>query len=319
MDKQSLFALLKKLRGPFFLSILFTLIWFVVLFPTSDLGDLVSTKVSEFTQNQVFLQFDEFSFDVAPPGVEFSNVFLESPFFPGFSAETISIAPSVSGMISQKPYGTVKAQGFLDGTISATVKKGQATDAGVERHRLLLDVEKISLASVREMLKWTTAFEGRISLTADGQGDLALNEQPDVDLKLEVDKFALPPATINTMMGPLTLPDMKLGIIHLKGRLSNGKFLIESGEIGKKQDDLFGKIKGSWNVQLMMMGGRPVPQLGAYDFEVDLVANKQFQAKAGLFLSLLDQYKTMTGDGARYQFKVSGADLYNPPSINATR
>lgn len=319
MDRQYIFSLIKKLRGPFFFSILFSLLWFIILFPTSDLGDLVSSKVSELTQNQVFLQFDKFSFDVAPPGVEFSNVFLESPFFPGFSAENISIAPSVSGLIAQKPYGTVKAAGFLDGLVSATVKKGQATDAGVERHRLVLEVEKISLASVREMLKWTTPFEGRLSMNADGQADLALNEQPDVDLSLDVEKFALPPATINTMMGPLTLPDMKLGLIHLKGRLSNGKLLIESGEIGKKQDDLFGKIKGSWNIQLMMMGGRPVPQLGAYNIDIDLVANKEFQAKAGLFLSLLDQYKTMSGDGARYQFKVSGNDLFNPPNITATR
>lgn len=319
MERQEVYAQLKKLRKPFLLSILFTLLWFIILFPTSDLGDLVSSKVSEATNNQVFLQFDEFSFNVAPPGLGFTEVFLETAFSPGISAEEIAITPSIPGMIARKPYGSVTAKGLLDGQVSASISKGQPTEAGAERQRVVVDVEQINLASLREMMKWTTAFEGKLSLNAEGQGDLNLSEQPDVDMTLDVEKFALPPATINTMMGPLTLPDMKLAHIHLKGRLSNGKFNIEAGEIGKKKDDLFGKINGSWSVQLNMIGGRPVPQLGAYDFEIDLVANKDFQAKAGLFLTLLDQYKSTSPDGPRYRFKVSGTDLYNPPNITATR
>jgi type II secretion system protein N len=319
MEASQISQLIRKLRKPFLYSLLFTAIFFIFLFPTGDLGDLVSSKVSELTQNQVFLQFGNFNFDIAPPGVEFSEVFVETAFTPGISAEEISIAPSISGMISQKPYGSVSAKGLLNGELQLSVKKGQPTETGNERQRLILDVEKISLAALRELMKWSLALEGNLSVSADGQGDLALSEQPDVDLNVAVDKFSLPPATINTMMGPLTLPDMKLGEVHLKGRLSNGKFNIETGDIGKKQDDLHGKIKGFWNINLMMMGGRPVPQIGSYDLEIDLVANKNFQAKASLFLSLLDQYKSGAPDGARYRFKVSAADLMSPPSITGPR
>ena len=242
METSQITAFLRKLIKPFLISLFCALVFFLLLFPTGDLGDLVSSKVSELSKNQVFLQFNNFSFNITPPGVEFSEVFLETSFTPGISAEEISITPSIPGLISQKPYGSVKAKGLLNGNLYLSIKKGQSTEAGAERQRILLESENINLAALRELMKWSLAIEGKLSLNADGQGDLALSEQPEVDLNLDVLKFALPPATINTMMGPLTLPDMKLGQIHVKARLSNGKLNIESGEIGKKADDLHGKI-----------------------------------------------------------------------------
>lgn len=319
METTEIRALIQKIKKPFLYSILFALLFFVILFPTEDLGDLVSSKVSEVTENQVFLQFGNFNFQIAPPGLKFSEIFLETAFAPGISAEEISISPSISGLIAKRLYGSVDAKGLLKGDVSLSVKKGQPTETGNERQRLIMEVENVSLGSLREMMKWPLALEGSLNLNADGQADLALSEQPDVDLNIELANFSLPPATVNTMMGPLTLPDMKLKLIHLKGRLSNGKFHIESGDIGQKKDDLFGNIKGFWNMNLQLQGGRPVPQLGSYDLEINLVTNKTFQSKASLFLSLLDQYKSDTPDGARYQFKVSASDLMSPPSITGTR
>ncbi len=45
-------------------------------------------------------------------------------------------------------------------------------------------------------------------------------------------------------MGPLTLPDLKLSTVELKGRLAAGRFVIETGTIGKPGDELYGTIKG---------------------------------------------------------------------------
>lgn len=315
MESSELSKLIRKLKKPFLYSILFTLLFFLFRFPTEDLGDLVSTKVSEITQNQVFLQFSNFSFNITPPGLEFTEIFLETPFTPGLSAEEISFTPSISALLSKKPYGSINARGLLSGDLSLSVKKGQPTELGNERQRLIMDIENMSLGAFRDLMKWSLAIEGTLNLSADGQADLALTEQPDVELNLDLAQFSLPPATINTMMGPITLPDMKLQQIHLKGRLSNGKFQIETGDIGKKQDDLFGKIKGFWNINIFMQGGRPIPQFGSYDLDINLVTNKAFQSKASLFLSLLDQYKSSTSEGAQYQFKVSASDLMSPPSI----
>lgn len=315
MEASQLSVLIRKGKKPFLWTLLFSLLFFIIRFPTEDLGDLVSTKVSEISQNQIFLQFSNFSFKITPPGLDFTDIFLETPFTPGLSAEEISISPSLTALISKKPYGSIRARGLLNGEVSVAVKKGQPTELGNERQRLTMDMENISLSAFRELMKWSLAIEGSLNLSADGQADLALTEQPDVELNLDLSQFSLPPATVNTMMGPITLPDMKLQQIHLKGRLSNGKFQIETGDIGKKQDDLFGKIKGFWNINVFMQGGRPIPQFGSYDLDINLVTNKNFQAKASLFLSLLDQYKSSTAEGTQYQFKVSAADLMSPPSI----
>lgn len=318
MEKIQLGKIIQSIRKPFLWVILFTLIFFIFLFPTGDLGDLVSSKVSELTQNQVFLQFNNFSLNLTPPGVEFTDIFLETAFAPGISAKEILISPSLAGIISQKPYGSVSVTDLLNGALQLSVKKGQPTETGNERQRLILNLENLSLSALRDFLKLSLALEGKLSLSADGQADLELSEQPDIDLNLDLNKFALPPATVNTMMGPLTLPDMKLDQIHLKGRLSNGKFNIEMGDIGKKQDDLFGKIKGFWNVNIVLVNGKPIPQFGSYDLDINLVTNKTFQAKASLFLSLLDQYKSSSPDGTRYKFKVSASDLQSPPSITGS-
>jgi len=318
MEKIQISSIIRSARKPILLIILFTAIFFVILFPTGDLGDLVSSKVSEITQNQVFLQFNNFSLNLTPPGVEFTDIFLETAFAPGISADEILISPSLAGVISQKPYGSVRAKGLLNGELQLSVKKGQPTETGNERQRVIVNVEDLSLSALRDFLKLSLAIEGKLSISADGQSDLELSEQPDIDLNLDVNKFSLPPATVNTMMGPLTLPDMKLDQIHLKGRLSNGKFSVEVGDIGKKQDDLFGKIKGFWNISIIMVNGRPTPQFGSYDLDINLVTNKAFQSKASLFLSLLDQYKSSSADGTRYKFKVSATDLQSPPSITGS-
>lgn len=318
MEKSQLSTIIQTIRKPFLYSILFTLIFFIFLFPTGDLGDLVSSKVSELTQNQVFLQFNNFSFNLTPPGVEFTDIFVETAFAPGISADEILISPSLGGVIAQKPYGSVQARGILNGDLQMSIKKGQPTETGNERQRFIVNLENLSLSSLKDFLKLSLSLEGNLSLSADGQSDLELSEQPDVDLNVDLNKFALPPATVNTMMGPITLPDMKLDQVHLKGRLSNGKFNIEVGDIGKKQDDLFGKIKGFWNVNIIMVNGRPTPQFGSYDLDINLVTNKTFQAKASLFLSLLDQYKSNSANGTQYKFKVSAADLQSPPNITGS-
>lgn len=318
MEKIQIGVLLRKARKPFLWILLFSLLFFILLFPTGDLGDLVSSKVSELTQNQVFLQFNNFSLSLTPPGVEFSDIFIETAFAPGVSADEILISPSLSGLISQKPYGSLRAKGLLKGNLQLSLKKGQPTETGNERQRIIVNFEDLSLSAVKDFFKLPLSLDGKLSLNADGQADLELSEQPDVDLTLDVNKFSLPPATINTMMGPITLPDMKLDQIHLKGRLSNGKFNIEMGDLGKKQNDLFGKIKGFWHINIVMVGGHPTPQFGSYDLDINLLTNKTFQAKASLFLSLLDQYKSDTSEGTRYKFKVSGSDLQSPFSITGS-
>jgi type II secretion system protein N len=293
-------------------------LFFLLLFPTGDLGDFVSTKVSEVTQNQVFLQFSEFGLNLLPPALKFSEVFVETPFFPAVTTESLNISPSISAMISRKPYGSITANGLFKGEVNISVKKGTPTEASPERQRLVLNAEKLDLKSLRDTFILPLAINGKLDLDADLQADLEGKEQPEMDLLLIIEEFNLPTATVSTMMGPLTLPEIKLVKVEIKGRLANGSLIIEQGDIGVAKDELSGKIKGNWAMAINAAQGF-TPSLGAYDLDIDLTAKKSFQNKAGLFLGLLDTYKSAAGDGARYHFKVSASSLDSPPNITAAR
>jgi type II secretion system protein N len=302
------------------LSIVFGIgvLFFLISFPTGDLGDFVSTKVSEVSQNQVFLQFSEFGFNLFPPALNFEQVYVETPYLPALTTENLSISPSISSMISKKPYGSVYADGLFKGEVKIQLKKGTSTENIPERHRLIVNAEKLDLKALHDGFNLPVALNGFLNLNLDAQADPNMAEQPEADVLITIDNFVLPTATVSTMMGPLTLPEIKLERVEIKGRLSNGSLIIEQGDIGNTKDELTGKIKGNWALSINAAQGF-APNLGAYNFDIDLTTKKSFQTKAGLFLSLLDSYKSAAGDSARYHFKVSAANLDSPPDITAAR
>lgn len=321
MDKiRQLLRILKEGKGKIFIMLFASLVSLFLLFPFDDLSDLISSQVSKLTNNSVYLQFEKLRLSLIPqPGLEMTQVYVESPKTPAISVGELEITPSISGLIQQKPYGSVSAKGLLKGDVSIQLKKGTKTENGIERQRIEVSAKQISLSDLREMANLPVLLKGQVNLETVAQADLTFQEQPDIDLDLTVNKFELPPSNVNTPMGPLTLPDLKLSSVELKGRLAAGRFIIETGTIGKPGDELFGTIKGNIALNIINRGGVFGHQIGAYNFEIDLKTKKPFQERAALFLSFIDGYKTPTSEGAQYKFKVSATNPMMPPSIGATR
>lgn len=296
------------------------LVFLFVLFPFNDLGDLVSSQVSRLTANRLFLQFEELKMSLFPtPGVKFEQVYVEAAGLSGVSAKEIKFAPSISGIIAQKPYGSVNAKGLFKGDVLISVKSGSRTEAGLERQKLEISAQKISLQDLHDMTRLPVMMKGNLNLETIAMVDLTLSEQPDVDVNLSVSQFELPPANVMTPMGPLTMPDLRLSSIEIKGRLAGGKLIIESGQIGKDGDELRGTVSGNLDLSLTNVGGAITPILGGYDFKLDLRAKRNFQDRAALFLSFIDNYKTATPDGAQFKFRISAASTMIPPTIGAAR
>ncbi len=304
----------------FVVALISALVFGFLLFPLGDLTDLVSSQVSKVTQNQVYLQFDNLRMSLFPStGVALDRVYLEGQNIPPLKAQELVFTPSISSLISQKPAGTVNAKGFMGGDVEVSLKPGTKSDNGVERQKITLNAKSLSLKDIREMAQLPMMMTGSASVTSSALVDLTFQEQPDMDLTLKIDKLNLPTSNVQTPMGPLTLPDLKLSSVELKGRWSAGQFLIEEGLIGKDNDEVHGKIKGSIGLQIQNRNGAFIPIIGGYNFEVDLNMRKSFQDKANLFLSFVDQYKTPTAEGAQYKFKVSATDSQTPPNISAAR
>ncbi|WP_415064009.1 type II secretion system protein GspN [Bdellovibrio sp.] len=317
---RQLFRFIKEGKGKIFVMVFSSLVFLFFLFPFDDLSDLISSQVSKLSNNTVYVQFDKLKMSLFPqPGVKMDQVYIESIRTPALSAQELVITPSVSGIIQQKPYGHVSAKGLLKGDVDLHVGKGTKTENGVERQRLEVSAKKVSLHDLRELANLPVLLKGQLDLQTTALADLSFQEQPDVELDLTISKFELPPSNVNTPMGPLTLPDLKLSTVELKGRLAAGRFIIETGTIGKPGDELYGSIKGNIGLNIVNNGGAFSHQIGAYNFEIDLKTKKSFQDRAALFLTFIDGYKTPTNEGSQYKFKVSATNPMMPPSIGAAR
>ncbi|WP_413613296.1 type II secretion system protein GspN [Bdellovibrio sp. HCB-110] len=317
---RELITLIRKGKGKIFVMVLSALVFLFFLFPFDDLSDLISSQVSKLSNNSIYVQFERLKMSLFPqPGVQMDQVYIESIRTPALSAQELVITPSVSGLIQQKPYGHISAKGLLKGDVDVHVGKGTRTENGLERHRIEVSAKKVSLHDLRELANLPVLLKGQLNLQTMALADLSFQEQPDVEVDMTISKFELPPSNVNTPMGPLTLPDLKLSTVELKGRLAAGRFVIESGTIGKPGDELYGTIKGNIGLTIINRGGSFGQQIGAYNFEIDLKARKSFQDRAALFLSFIDGYKTPTAEGAQYKFKVSATNPMMPPSIGAAR
>ncbi len=291
-----------------------------LLFPFDDLGDLVTSQVYDKSNKRIYVQFDRLHLSLFPEsGIALDEVYLEATGVPALKAKELVFTPSLSSLMSSKPAGSVALKGFLQGNIEASLKPAGKSENGVIRDRITLSAKQISLSEIREMAQLPVMLKGSINLDSTATADLTFQEQPDMDLTLKIDKFELPPSNVQTPMGPITLPDLKLSSVELKGRLSSGRFQIEEGLIGKDQDEIRGTIKGGIAMTIKQQGGVIYPVIGGYDFNVDLNIKKSFQDRAALFLSFIDQHKTNTADGARYAFKLNATSSSVPPSINPLR
>jgi type II secretion system protein N len=291
-----------------------------VLFPFDDLADLVSSQVSKLTNNQVFVQFDRMKMGIIPdPGLQLQNVYLETSSLPPLKANEITFTPSIAGLIAQKPSGSLSIKGFLKGNVTASLQPAKKSDNGIERHKVQISAQHLNLAEMKELVGLPLTLKGSLDLTTQALADLTLTEQPDMDLVLHIDKFELPTGNVQTPMGPITLPEIKLSSIDLKGRLSAGRFNIEEGTLGRQGDELAGSVKGSIALQLKMTPQGIAPVIGSYEFMIDLMIKPGLQERATLFLSFLDQYKFSVPGATRYAFKLSAANAYDPPNMGALR
>ncbi|UXR63867.1 type II secretion system protein GspN [Bdellovibrio bacteriovorus] len=317
---RQLLKLIGQSKGKIAVMVFSTLVFVFLLFPFDDLSDLISSQVSRLSNNSVYVQFEKLKMSLFPqPGVQMDQVYIESLRTPAISAQELVITPSVRGLIQQKPYGHVSAKGLLKGDVDVQVGKGSKTENGAERHKIEVSAKKISLHDLREMANLPVLLKGQLNLESTVLADLSFQEQPDIEMNLSINQFELPPSNVNTPMGPLTLPDLKLSTVELKGRLAAGQFVIETGTIGKPGDELYGTIKGKIGLTIVNRGNSFGHQIGAYNIEVDLRTKRSFQERAALFLTFIDGYKTQTSDGSQYKFKVSASNPMMPPSIGAVR
>ncbi len=310
------FALLKKNLSLIFVFIISVIGWAFFIFPFGDLSDLVGTKVAAFTQNQFFLQFSNIQLSVFPPGIKFHDMSVDTTMTGTIDAKELTISPSPASLFSKVPAGNISARGLFRGDVDISLKPGTKSDTGIERQKIEIHAVHLSLQDLRELGQIPLTMKGQLNVDGSVLTDLALAEQPEADLLIKAEKFEFPSQTVNTMMGPINLPDLKVSALELKGHLSAGKLVIEEGNIGRENDELRGTIKGNLALNILNQGGIQT-QMGAYSFDVDLTIKSTLEDRLSLFLVAISQFKSSVGDSSRYKFKVTGLNAFTPPSMSA--
>jgi len=149
------------------------LVFVFLLFPFDDLSDLISSQVAKLTNNALYVQFERLKMSLIPtPGVQMKQVHIESLTTPTLSASELTITPSVTGLIQQKPYGNISAKGFLKGDVILNMGKGTRSDNGVERQRIDVSAKKVSLHDLRELANLPVHLKGQLNLQSSALADL---------------------------------------------------------------------------------------------------------------------------------------------------
>lgn len=302
-------------KGKAMWALVFALLFFVMIFPYNDLSDLVSSKVASFTQNQVYVQFENLNLDVIPhPALAMDDVSVDLPQMPTLKTSHLAISPSLSSLIMLKLGFNLRAENFLGGLLDLTVRPGGKTEQGGEKQSFSMDFNQVSLESVNDLLGLPVQLQGKANVNTSMTIDPQWFEQPEGDLDLTSKKLEIPASSIPTQMGPVQIPTFQFNQVQLKGRMSAGKLIVEDATLGKATDAFQGKIKGQMDLKLEKYGPSTQTNIGAYEFKVDVTVKKSLEKDLNLLFVLVDRFKTPTSDGSRYQFIARG-NGYGPPSF----
>ena len=297
-------------------TLVFTLVFVFLLFPFKDLNDFVSGQVSALTQNNVYLQFEDMHINPLTTSISLDGVLVETSTIEGLNVNSISASPSMAALFKRQPGGKLVAEGLFGGHAELKLTPLETLESGALKANLDVTTEDISLKSLRDTLKIQIPLAGSMDINASVTADMSFKEQPDGEVAIVIDNFEMPGSSINSPnFGSIALPEIKFKQVDVKGKLTGGKLVIENAKLGNPSDDLSGTLKGDIAVTIQNIGGTARPMLGAYNFNVDLIAKPAFVQRASFFLSFIDQYKKEEKGSSRYRLKLQAASTELPPSI----
>jgi len=291
--------------------IAFALLFAVLIFPYDDLSDLATAKVSQITQNQVYLQFDSLDLGLLPPGLAMGGVSVETPTLPPVKAGHLEISPWLSGLIVGKQGASVDAKDLFGGVIASDFHEGDKTKGGERVKNIAVEAQGIKLPALSKFLAEGNLaqflLQGTLNLNTQMQIDPLFDTQPNGEIGFKIDGLTLPGQTLRIAMAPgapampLALPEVKLGNTKMTAKMGEGSLKIEDLSFGNDQT-VAGKITGQIGVTFRRSNAGVQPVVGTYDLRINLRLPKAFVAaneKAGLSLAFAMLPQTARKDTAK--------------------
>lgn len=299
-------AFIREHKGKILLVPIFVIAWAVLIFPTGDLAEMVSSQVSQATNDSVMLDMDSVGISLFPVGAKLENVSVEAPGFPPLKVGSLTVSPNIGSALAFKAGGSVAMTEFLGGDADISFSQGAQTKAG-RTQEIDATFTGTSLKRAFELVKSMMSFE----VGLDGKLKIG-RVQASFDPSLERQPTGSFDATISSVKANLsqfiTGPDLTFSSISLTGRLAEGHLKIERGELGSAKDELSATIKGNVDLAVVGVPGgafRAAP--GAYELTVSLTASDAMLSRLSLLTSYLDSSRVppeKAGSVTTYRFKV---------------
>lgn len=306
----------------------FAVCWTVLLFPYSDVRSFVSTTLSRTIGEGVAIDFERINLSWGfPVALELNGFEFEAPGVPPIAADRLVARPSLGAMIRKTVEGSIDADGMYSGQIRASISEGAILKSGQAKQEINAEISGLQLADLTKSLRragfLSFVAQGTFETTAKASVDPLFEEQPEADLKIQAKSISIPSVAIPIPnMGPVQTPSLQLGKLDLKGRLSDGKIIVEELSFGQPKDSLAGRVRGEFGLLLQKdaQGARAVP--GAYDLKIELSVSKSMMdamAKSGVGIALLlvDKFKVETPDAMKYSFRMRAPGVGITPNFEA--
>lgn len=285
-------------------------------FPFNELNDFFSSQINKATDGKIFVQFNNFHFNPFKKEVGVEQLEVEAGNLPKLSASSLLLRPAIMALFTQKPYGEVEAQQLWGGNFLIKSSHGKKSENGSDRESISFFADSISLSHAKDFFRLPFDIKGRMRADIQSQVDLSFSEQPESEINAEIQNIDLSNLVFDMQGMSLQLPDLKLKILDLKGRLTGGRLFIDSLKIGQEPNDIQGQIKGDIMMNIQSHNGTLIPQLGAYNLQIELKVKSLFLKNIEMVDLLIGNYKQTTPQGATYKFKVSGDSLQNVPQFS---
>lgn len=299
----------------FVVSLLGFMVW---LFPFDDIGDFVTTQISQLTGNQVYVSFDQLDLAVLPqPGLNMSKVKVDTVGLPTLDMGHLFVSTSILGLITFRPGIAAVAEDIAGGKLAINTRGGEKTKAGSRKQIVSVDAQGLNLEKVLELLGTSLRLKGSVTTDLSTSVDTTFAEQPEGDFTFLTQELDLEGAQVATPMGAFPLPKLKISQMKFEGNMKSGKVMISRGEIGgTKNDWISGSITGQIDLQVNSgPNGAPAMQPGGYNFAIKLKVKPELEREAGLILGFIEKYKRSSGNAADYSFRVSSPSISSPPSL----
>ncbi len=300
--------------------VLFTLLFLIILFPLDDLTDLMTTKVSEQSAGAVYVQADGMGIHWFPtPGVKLTSVLLQLANLPNISTDELTFAPSLLSLLKGSMGADVSATGLFKGHVDASYEEGDKNKQGQRNQKIKIEATDIALSSlssfIRDLNIGDFKMAGAMNITGQAKIDPGFETQPAGNVELSLRNFVFPSYVIYMGGAPMfNLPELKFKKSLIKTAMAEGKMQIDEISLGDDKDDLSCKLRG--DIAMKMFKNKGAPDLGAYNFNVEIKVQQKFYDQNSVLFALLNSsFKKPIPGGQKFTFKISGENFAAQPRM----